>query len=174
MCCIHVSFHVAFWCFGTRLLFLACLACCFDEAVSLHPLCLLQNPFYISGFFWLQTSKQCKEYVKVQSSDKKGKGSLSVENVEMSRFAVKQKVCRKKTNLISPLHQGPGGSKPVEGWEELQQRSKQSTTTEKKSIRATEAWKWVEKEVSGNCIPSAEELWDDDRNSQNSVQETAQ
>lgn len=50
------------------------------------------------------------------------------------------------------MHQGPGRSKPVEGREDLQQRSKQSTAAEKKSNGATETQKRVEKEISGNFI----------------------
>lgn len=79
----------------SRLQFLACLACCFDEAVCSHPLCCLLLVFQMSGvFLTLSVNEQCKEWVKVQNSYKNAKVSLSVDCVEITRFAANQQGCK--------------------------------------------------------------------------------
>lgn len=76
----------------------------------------------------------------------------------------------RQINVFLPFHQGRGRSQPVEGQQGLQQRCKQSTTTDEKSDGATQTWKRVKKKISGKFIPSAGK----DLNSQNPELATTQ
>lgn len=134
----------------SRLQFLACLACCFDEAVCSHPLCCLLLVVQMSGVFLAQSVSKGAEQPQECKSElvcwlcRKWPVSLPINKATNA--------LSRQINLILPLYQGPGRSKPIEGQQDLQQRSKQSAAAEKKSNGATETWKWVEKEISGNFV----------------------